>query len=43
MVLGRWREMDTTGCPEIELVSRSVRVAAGERTWTLCATNLCTR
>lgn len=40
MVVGRWRELDTPGYLEIDLVSHSGEVAAGEWTWTLCATDL---
>jgi hypothetical protein len=40
VVVGRWRELDTPGYLEIDLVSHSGEVAAGEWTWTLCATDL---
>ena len=38
----RWRDLDTPGYLEIDLVSHSGEVAAGEWIWTLCATDLCT-
>ena len=40
LVVGRWRDMDTPGYLEIELVSHGGEVAAGEWIWTLCATDL---
>ena len=42
MVVGQWRELDTPGYLEIDLVSHSGEVAAGEWIWTLCATDLST-
>ncbi|HVB54351.1 MAG TPA: ISNCY family transposase [Candidatus Acidoferrales bacterium] len=42
VVVGQWRELDTPGYLEIDLVSHSGEVAAGEWIWTLCATDLST-
>ncbi|MHB1526840.1 MAG: hypothetical protein ACYCZN_11280 [Candidatus Dormibacteria bacterium] len=42
VVVGRWRDLDTPGYLEIDLVSHSGEVAAGEWIWTLCATDLST-
>ncbi len=42
VVVGRWRDLDTPGYLEIDLVSHSGEVAGGEWIWPLCATDLCT-
>lgn len=43
VVVGRWRERNTPGYLEIDLVAHnSGEVAAGERIWTLCTTDLST-
>ena len=42
VVVGKWRELDVPGYLEIDLVSHSGEVAAGEWIWTLCATDLST-
>ena len=42
VVVGRWRDLDTPGYLEVDLVSHSGEVAAGEWIWTLCATDLST-
>ena len=42
VVVGKWRELDIPGYLEIDLVSHSGEVAAGEWIWTLCATDLST-
>jgi hypothetical protein len=42
VVVGQWRELDVPGYLEIDLVSHSGEVAAGEWIWTLCATDLST-
>jgi hypothetical protein len=42
VLVGRWRELDRPGYLEVDLVSHSGELAAGEWIWTLCATDLCT-
>ncbi len=42
VVVGQWRELDQPGYLEIDLVSHSGEVAAGEWIHTLCATDLST-
>jgi hypothetical protein len=40
VVVGLWRDLDTPGYLEIDLISHSGEVAAGEWVWTLSATDL---
>ncbi len=42
VVVGKWRELDQPGYLEIDLVSHSGELAAGEWIHTLCATDLST-
>jgi hypothetical protein len=42
VIVGRWRELDVPGYLEIDLVSHSGEVAAGDWINTICATDLCT-
>jgi len=42
VVVGKWKELDEPGYLEIDLVSHSGEVAAGDWIWTLTATDICT-
>ena len=42
VVVGRWRELDSPGYTEVDLVSHSGENAVGEWIWTLCLTDLST-
>ena len=42
IVVGHWKALDVPGYPEIDLVSPSGEVAAGDGIWPLCATDLST-